>query len=131
MTECILDASALLALIFEEPGRDRVARALPGAFISTVNLSEVAARLIGAGIPGETITQIFGELQLNTVPFEADQAMTAASFREPTRAAGLSLGDRACLAAARHLQVPALTADRAWAGLAKDLSIEVILIRGA
>ena len=128
MSECVLDASALLALIFDEPGWDRVARTLPGAMISTINLTEVATRLYDAGIPSETVSRIFAELQLTVVPFDTEQAMTAASFREQTRAAGLSLGDRACLAAARHLDVPVLTADRAWVNLADPLAIEIILI---
>ncbi|MCK5930959.1 MAG: type II toxin-antitoxin system VapC family toxin [Fulvimarina manganoxydans] len=130
MSECVLDASALLALIFDEPGRDRVARTLPGAMISTINLAEVATRLFDVGIPAETVSQIFTELQLSIVPFDADQAMTAASYREPTRSAGLSLGDRACLAVARHLGVPVLMADRAWSDLAGPLALEIVLIRG-
>ncbi|MEF2074390.1 PIN domain-containing protein [Consotaella aegiceratis] len=130
MSECILDASALLALIFDEPGRDRVAKTLPGAIVSTINLAEVATRLFDAGIPSDTVLQIFEELQLTVISFEADQALTAAKFREPTRAAGLSLGDRACLSVAHHLRIPVLTADRVWADLAELLSVEVILIRG-
>lgn len=46
-----------------------------------------------------------------------------------TRAAGLSLGDRACLALARRLGVPALTAERRWAEVAGVAGVEVRLIR--
>ncbi|WAP66732.1 type II toxin-antitoxin system VapC family toxin (plasmid) [Jiella pelagia] len=129
MADCVLDASALLALIFEEPGRDRVAETVPGASVSAINLAEAATRLLDVGIPRETIMQIFEELQLSVVAVDAEQAMLAADFRAPTRTAGLSLGDRVCMALARHLCVPALMADRQWAEVAEAVSVEVVLVR--
>ena len=51
----ILDASALLCLLFGEPGADRVERALPDAFISAANLAEVLSKLVDRGLDGEEI----------------------------------------------------------------------------
>ncbi len=55
MDETAIDASALLALLNEEPGADVVAQALPGAVISAVNLSEVVAKLSQAGMPEDAV----------------------------------------------------------------------------
>jgi PIN domain nuclease of toxin-antitoxin system len=56
----------------------------------------------------------------------SDEALDSGLLREATRAAGLSLGDRLCLAAARARQARVLTADRSWAGLDVGVEIEVI-----
>ena len=66
-------------------------------------------------------------LHLEVIPFETEQAYIAGMLRAETRSVGLSLGDRACLALARQLRVPALTADRRWAEL--DVGIDVQVIR--
>ena len=58
---------------------------------------------------------------------DAAQAWRAGLLRRKTQAHGLSLGDRACLALAEVLEVPAMTMDRAWAAL--DLEVEVIVPR--
>lgn len=129
MRKVVLDASALLALVFEEPGGDQVEEHLPGAEVSAVNIAEVATRLLAHGMPEDTISTIIGSLQLSIRPFDYQQAMTTAQLRSATRSAGLSLGDRACLALARTLQCPALTADKAWIGVADDIVVTVELIR--
>jgi PIN domain nuclease of toxin-antitoxin system len=46
-----------------------------------------------------------------------------------TAKAGLSLGDRICLAQAKRLNATALTADRPWAIIAERLDVKVELIR--
>ncbi|HET7378823.1 MAG TPA: type II toxin-antitoxin system VapC family toxin, partial [Gaiellales bacterium] len=110
----VLDASALLTLLFEEPGATVVAAVIAeGAAVSSVNLSEVAAVLVRhqrdvAGILRAVTAQIRVE------PFTTADALAAATLWGPTRATGLSLGDRACLALAQRLGVPAVTADREW-----------------
>ncbi len=50
----------------------------------------------------------------------------SADLRSATRAHGLSLGDRACLALARSAGLPVLTADREWRGVGLDMEIELI-----
>ena len=113
-TEVVLDSSALLALLNDEPGADVVAGLLRNSAMSTVNISEVTAKLAEAGIRERDIRMAVGGLVLDIVPFDAEQAVEAGMLRRATRAAGLSLGDRACLGLAKRLGVPAATADLAW-----------------
>lgn len=126
MPEVVIDASALLALLNAEPGADIVAEALPGGVISAVNLSEVVAKLCEAGMPENAIRQALQPLGLEIEPFDEEQAYQAGLLRAATQAAGISLGDRACLSLAKMLGVVALTADRTWAGLSVGATIKVI-----
>jgi PIN domain nuclease of toxin-antitoxin system len=124
--EVVVDASALLALLHDEPGGDAVSEALPGAAVSTVNLSEVVAKLSASGLPAGEIRTALAGLGLEIHPFTEDQALTAGLLRGATRAAGLGLGDRACLALGAALARPVLTSDRAWKGLRVGVDIQVL-----
>lgn len=123
----VFDASAILALLHRESGADVVGRALPGAVASAVNIAEVATRLSDTRMPDDSIRLTIDSLRLRVVPFDGRQAYEAGVLRRTTRHVGLSLGDRACLALAAAMRLPALTADRAWADL--DIGVEVQLIR--
>lgn len=123
----VLDASALLAALGGEPGAERVRALLPSARIGSVNLSEVVAKLHERGVPDAVIDEILVDLDLTVVPFDAATARRAGLLRGATRAAGLSLGDRACLALAAERDAVAVTTDRAWGEL--DLGIAVELLR--
>lgn len=129
----MLDASALLAYLRDEPGAEAVADAVAsGAAISTVNLGEVLSRVADRGAdPARVARQMADRGLLDGAiavePFTSADAVEVARLRPLTRGRGLSLGDRACLALARRLALPAITADRAWAQL--DLSIELLHIR--
>jgi ribonuclease VapC len=125
----VLDASALLAAMLEEPGQEKVERALPNAIIGSVNLVEVASRLIDGGLSPEEAEEDLAALELTVIDFDQAQAIEAGRLRALTRHAGLSLGDRACLALALVRGVPVLTADRAWAALAEAIGVEVELVR--
>lgn len=125
MSEAVLDSSALLALLFAEPGADRVAAALPGAFLSTVNLAEVVAKLTERGMPAAEASEAVRALGATVVDFDHDQAVAAGALRGETRGAGLSLGDRACLALSRLRGATALTGDRAWAAV-KGFDVSLI-----
>jgi len=114
VADAVLDASALLALLNREPGADLVARALPDTVISAVNLSEVVAKLAGAGAPEEEIREAIQALRLEVLPFDQEQAYEAGLLYPLTKGVGLSLGDRSCLSLARRLGVAALTTDRTW-----------------
>lgn len=127
MSEVVLDASALLALLNREPGHEDIARAISHAAISAVNLSEVTAKLAEGGMPGEEIRAALEGLALETHDFGRELAFQTGLLRPLTRFRGLSLGDRACLALGLQLNLPVLTTDRAWEGL--DLGVEVRLIR--
>ena len=114
MTDVVLDASAVLALLLDEPGADEVTLRLDGAAMSAANLAEVLTKLVDAGVPLPAASEAIGLLGIRIVPLDADAAFACAQLRPPTRERGLSLGDRACLALAKSLGVPAWTADRAW-----------------
>lgn len=122
-----VDASALLAFLFREPGGDAVATAIDGGLLSAVSLSEVLGRFARDGHDAHLVGRRLSTTGLEVVPFTAEDAALAASLRPKTDPLGLSLGDRACLALALVRGVPALTADRQWAGL--DVGVEIRLIR--
>jgi PIN domain nuclease of toxin-antitoxin system len=129
MSDPVLDASAVLTVIFGETGAERVAAHLPGAMISAVNVAEVMTKLHDLGMPEDTIDAIFEGLQLTVLPFDTAHARETARLRPLTRSAGLSLGDRACLAAAKLRDAPALSADRAWERLAHPTGVTIELLR--
>jgi len=121
-----IDASALLALLFAEPGAEIVADTIAeGAAISAVNLSEVATVLVRHKRKPEQILDPVRE-QLSVEPFTDADALAAAALYPKTTRKGLSLGDRSCLALAQRLAAPAVTAEHVWAEL--NL-VEVQLIR--
>jgi PIN domain nuclease of toxin-antitoxin system len=127
MRQGVLDASALLALLNNEPGSEQVAKAITdGAAISTVNLSEVITKLSELGMPEALIHDVIDLLSLEVIDFDLEQAYQVGLLRPLTRHAGLSLGDRACLALAKQLDLPALTTDRIWASLAIDINVQII-----
>ncbi len=127
MSEAVLDASALLALLNQEPGHEEVARTIPDAAISAVNLSEVAAKLAESGMPEEAIREALEGLAIDVHDFGREPAFQTALLRPSTKHKGLSLTDRACLALGQQLNLPVITADRVWEEL--DLGVEVRLIR--
>jgi PIN domain nuclease of toxin-antitoxin system len=129
MTEFVLDASALLALLRAEPGGDRVGNALADSAITAVNFAEVVGHYARNGGQDAEIHAILDPLPISLVPFDDELAYHVGLLLPMTRPAGLSLGDRACLALARRLDVPALTADRAWQAIAAQLGVRVELIR--
>jgi len=125
----VLDASALLTLLFEEPGATAVADIIAqGAAVSTVNLSEVAAVLVRHERDANRILHAVAA-QVTVEPFTTEDARAAAALWAPTRGTGLSLGDRACLALAQRLGVPAVTADREWVTV--NVGIAIHLVRPA
>jgi ribonuclease VapC len=131
--DCVLDAPALLAFLREEPGADAVEGALEaGAAISAVNWAEVLSRTAEVGEEPDALAERLqreGSLgdALQVVSLDAADGPEIARLRLTTRERGLSLADRACLALAQRLALPALTTDRAWAGL--ELAVTVELVR--
>ena len=123
----VADASAILALLKRERFDGFDPTRLFRATISAVNLSEVLEQLCSGGLDQPTADEAVAKLNLRIVDFDERQARLTAHLRPLTRAAGLSLGDRACLALARGLGCSVVTADRAWAAL--DLGVEIVLVR--
>lgn len=123
----ILDASALIAYLTNERGTDIVEEAIrTGAIISTVNLSEVAAKLHTHGEKKEELRNILQRLTISVITFDEEQAYCAGDLFIQTRQAGLSFGDRACLALTKVKQGTALTSDTAWARINVGVPIELI-----
>lgn len=123
----VLDASALLCAIEGETGHDVVLRALPVGVISSVNLSEVVAKLAERGLDDSEIRSVLAAVEVPVVGFSEEIAWMAGLLRPKTRAHGLSFGDRACLATGALLARPVVTADKAWLDL--DFPVEVICVR--
>lgn len=126
----VLDASALLAYVLDEAGAEVVQDALEEeSSIGTVNLAEVLTKLSDVGQDPSSAMDRLGVLPIDVVVFDEDLAVETARLRPLTSAAGLSLGDRACLALARRLGRRVLTADAAWVGLVPDVDVDVEVIR--
>ena len=123
----LLDASALLAYLQREPGFEAVREALrEGAAISAVNLAEVAGKLKARGKDPERIVRRLLAMGLEVLPFTLEEALEAGALDPLTRPLGLSLGDRACLAAGKVRGLAVLTADRTWAGVVQGVDVVVV-----
>jgi ribonuclease VapC len=127
MIECVLDASAIIALFKQEPGWETVADVMPNGCASAVNFAEVVEWMSRAARPEHEIFAEVNALRFAVFDFDRPRAMAAGLLARQTRRLGLSLGDRACLALASELGLPVVSADRPWQGL--DLGVEIRLIR--
>jgi PIN domain nuclease of toxin-antitoxin system len=125
----LLDASAILALLQNESGSDIVAQNMFFSAVSSVNLAEVVSVLNKVGMPENEIHALFDELDLQILPYDKGLAIATGCIRRLTQKKGLSLGDRACLATAKHLNLIALTADRAWFDFQAEMDVNIEFIR--
>ena len=126
MSDYVLDASALLALLNAEEGAEIVQDLMVNAVISAVNLAEVVTRLSAIGMPDNEIRETLALLGLEAVPFDEEQAYQAGFLYPHVRHLGLSLGDRACLGLAQATASTVVTADRSWKDLKLGIGIELI-----
>jgi ribonuclease VapC len=112
----VLDASALVALLMREPAWEQVEAAMDEgeACICAVNWAEVAGRLMRGGIAPASIRVALDALDLDVMDLDRGLALEAGLMEARTRALGLSLGDRCCLALAEREHASVLTTDRAW-----------------
>lgn len=122
----VMDASAIVALLDREKGFERVAAVLGKSAMSTVNLAEVQSRAALQGHDPDTIAAHLEFAGLRFEPFTSADAAAAGGLRPLTRALGLSLADRACLAVAARLLLPVLTSDRALARSRTGVDVELI-----
>ncbi len=126
--EVVLDASALLAALFAETGHELVSSLLGRSAISAVNYTEVISRQMRQGASQESATSNLAGLNLRVIPWDLELTEAAADLSALGWSHGLSLGDRACLATARKLGVPAVTADGDWNKL-PSIGVRIDLIR--
>lgn len=125
----ILDASALLALIFKEDGREIVKKAIDrGVYMTTINLAEVATKLLRKKYAFDEVQAFIPLMRITPLVVDAALAYQAAFLDSHTQKLGLSLGDRICLAAAQRWGYIALTADRSWKHVKLD-QVSITLIR--
>jgi ribonuclease VapC len=122
----VLDASALLALIWSESGGEKVADIVDQSKISAVNLAEVCSKLSDRGVTGNAVHALLAGVPIHVEAFDQAQAIACGDLRHKTRRLGLSLGDRACLVLAIAEGASAVTADRSWKGLDLDISVQTI-----
>jgi PIN domain nuclease of toxin-antitoxin system len=126
MISAVLDSSALLAYVKGEAGADEVAGIIGDAAISAVNFAEAVTILVGKGMSPELAQAALGIAGLDVVAFDRRLAEQAGAMVVLTKALGLSLGDRACLALAAREGVSAVTADRVWSKLGTKFKIRLI-----
>jgi PIN domain nuclease of toxin-antitoxin system len=129
MTRAVLDASALIAALEHEPGGDRVEAVLGASAMTTVNLTEVVTYFVRLGVSEAGVRSALANVETERIVFDEELAYDAGLLLPLTRAAGLSLGDRCCLALARRLKARAVTADRAWRRIAGHVGVEIEVIR--
>lgn len=127
MSRVVLDASAVLAVLNNEPGAEKLTpELLSDATCSTVNLAEVQTKLVSAGGRSDEAWEDTLSAIREAAPFTEAQAQIAGSLVVQTRGLGLSLGDRACLALGMTLGAPVYTADRSWRKLKLGIRIHVV-----
>lgn len=127
MASPVLDSSAILAVMFDEPGSAMVTNLLQRALVSSVSLAEVQARLVLEGVPPDFAWSRLTGMGFEVCPFDAEQARIAGELIVKTRPAGLSFAGRACLALAIQRGEALYTADSGWKEL--DLAIDMEVIR--
>jgi ribonuclease VapC len=129
MTTAVLDASAVLALLLDERGANEVYALIADSVLLAVNYAEIISYFVKIGAKSAEIEAIVSQLPCVIVPADRSLSFRAGLLRGVTSKAGLSLGDRYCLALAIELGVPAVTADRSWKMLGPDVPVVVELIR--
>lgn len=125
----LLDASAVLAALLDEPGGDFVYGVMSESHISVINLSEVYATLFDGGMGFGLAEEVVGALPFRIRTFRDAHAVQTAKLRPLTRQFGLSLGDRACIAQAMMDGLAILTSDRRMAAAKDVLAMDIRMIR--
>jgi ribonuclease VapC len=126
MASVVFDSSVVLAHINNEPGSERISHLFGDAVISAVNFAEVITKLAEWQVAMETARSALSRYGLQIVVFDERLAERTGALRFKTKAFGLSLGDRACLALAEWLRLPVLTTDRMWKELGLPIDVQLV-----
>ena len=129
MSHVVLDASAILALLKGERGASKVAGVIADASVCAINQAEVISHFVHLGAPLDDVRAMLDALPYSVVSADDGLAWEAGRLLALTASAGLSLGDRFCLALSKRLGVPAYTADKAWKDIASATEAKVLIIR--
>jgi len=129
MSEFVLDASALVAMLKQEKGAAKVSKAIASARMSAVNYAEVVSHFAYLGMPPAAIDAMLDPLPIAIVPADQATSRIAGRLRAVTASAGLSLGDRYCLALAQRDGLPAWTGDTQWNLVAGEAGVKIVQIR--
>ena len=129
MSKLVLDSSVILAAILGEPGGDLVFDQIEEALVGTVNVAEVYTYAAVNNFPTDAIDAFFSDTGIEIISHSFDQAIVTGKMAAITRKAGLSLGDRSCLALAQQMRADVLTADRPWLIFAGELGLTIRLLR--
>jgi ribonuclease VapC len=128
VNKIVFDASALLVLLNQEHGYEKVEQYISKAIMSAVNVSETISVLFDFGISLDEATQLINSIINEIIPFGIEHATETAELKKLTKPYGLSLGDRACLSLAKIKKLPVLTANKIWSKI-NHKNLNVILIR--
>ena len=123
----VVDSSALMAVLLGERGADQVFLPDRLLHLSIVNLAEIYTKVVERGADLADVDAFVASRPIRVRAFREAHAMEQARLRAETSHRGLSFGDRTCLALARLIKLPVLTADTKWDGL--DLGIDIRQIR--
>jgi PIN domain nuclease of toxin-antitoxin system len=126
VSEAVLDSSVLIAILRNERFDDEVVDVIDGAVMSAANYAEVWTRIHDLGLTGDPRIHAIFSIVSRVEPFTESQALMAADLRNVSRSAGLSLGDRACLALALEIGADVYTADRQWSNIRVGCRIHLI-----
>lgn len=122
----VLDATAILAVLFNEPGSEKILPLLQNAAVSAVNLAEVYAQLLRRGVKADLAWKNLQHLGLEVCPFDEVHARLASELAEQAQNSNLAFGDRACLALAIQRRATVHTTSAGWKKLDVRVEVEVI-----
>ncbi len=129
MIKILLDSSAIIAVVKQEVGYQKIEDLIPYTGLSLVKCCEIVSSLINLGFNKQEIGDILNDLTLNKIPYTEEIAIEAGLLRTSTKHLGLSLGDRACIATAIKMNlVDIYTTDKAWKNL-EGMNININLLR--
>ena len=128
MIEYVLDATALIALVAQESGSERIAELLENSVVGAVNLAETANKLLEKGFSAAAVRESLAKLELKIEDWTEAMAYRSAEFTRFNKSHGLSLGDRACLTVAKQLRITAVTSDSTWRR-APSLGVPIMIFR--